>query len=138
MEVACRAVLSMVTLLAFVACWDDTPKRWEKPNRVVNVSADARKALRISGSSSIVSTYGPLAGILNELLPRDMSDLSGELNDVDWSRDICIWTFDTEVNEVSVRGSTLLIKPVHQEGTGIRFWFFQKASLGKVKKIKFE
>ncbi len=128
----------MVTLLALVACSHDPPQRWEKPTRVVNISADVRTALRISGSSSSLSTYGPLAGILNELLPRDMSDLVGDLNDVDWSRDICIWTFDTEVMEVSASGSTLLIKPVHQEGTGIRLWFFQKASLGGVKKIRFE
>ena len=104
MEVLRRVVLSMVTLLALVACSHDPPQRWEKPTRVVNISADVRTALRISGSSSSLSTYGPLAGILNELLPRDTSDLVVILNYVDWSRDICIWTFDTEVMEVSASG----------------------------------
>ena len=133
-----RTMLSLFALLSLAACSHTTSLIWVKPKRVVDIPADVRKALLIASSSSILSKYGPIAGVLSELLPKDMSELSGDLKDVDWSQQTCIWTFDTAISEVSMNGSTLLIRPVPEEGKGIRFWFFQKASTGNVKKIQFE
>jgi len=138
MESIFRIMLSLSALLGLAVCSDATPQHWVKPKRVIAIPADVRKALLIASSSSILSKYGPVAGVLAELLPKDLNELSGELKDVDWSQDTCIWTFDTAVNEVSAHGPTLIIRPTHEEGTGIRLWFFEKGLVRKVKKIQFE
>ena len=138
MKLTLRMILSMLTILGLAVCSPATPQPWVKPKRIIDIPVDVRKALLIASSSSVISKYGPVAGVLTELLSRDMNELSDDLKNVDWSQETCIWTFDTTVNEVSVNGSTLIIKPTHQEGTGIRFWFFQKPLLEKVKKIEFE
>jgi hypothetical protein len=138
MKLARRIRLPILILLALAACSREVPQSWLKPVRIVNIPADVRKALVIAHSSSVLSGYGPLAGVLNELLSRDLNDLAPGLNDVDWSQETCIWTFDTTISEVAASGATVTIKPTHEEGSGIRFWFFPKASLGKIKKIQFE
>lgn len=138
MELTWKMMLSILALLSLAVCSHATPQSWVKPKRVIHIPADVRKALLIASSSSVLSKYGPVAGVLTELLPKDLNELSGDLKDVDWSRETCIWTFDTTVGEVSVKGSTLIIKPIHEENTGIRFWFFQKALVANVKRIQFE
>lgn len=132
-----RRVLICLVLLVLGSC-SPSGSAWVQPSRVINVPVDVRKALIIASSSSVLSEYGPLAGALVEMLPKDLGELHGELVNVDWSTQRCVWTFDTAIEAVSVRRSIMLIRFTHQEGTGVRFWFFDKKTLGPVKKIEFE
>jgi hypothetical protein len=128
----------ILILFLLTGCPRTGSEAWLKPNRVVNVQADVRKSLIIASSSSVLAKYGPLAGVLAELMPIDMKELTTETTNVDWTRERCIWTFDATVDEVSPRNSILIIRATPRPGSGIKFWFFDKAKIPRVTQIQFE
>lgn len=132
-------VIAVATLfVTLCGCKREHPQAWIKPNRVVVVAADARKSLLIASSSSVLSKYGPLAGVLSELLPIDLKELTIEPASIDWTKERCVWTFDTTVDQVTMKGYTLVIRAVPREGAGLRFWFFDKTKLLKIERIEFD
>jgi hypothetical protein len=131
-------VASLIVFLLVVGCSPKTKEVWIKPKRSLDIPADVHKALLISGNSSVLSSYGPLSGILREMLPVDLGEFSPPLAGVDWSKEQCLWTFDAAVSEVSIRGSDLRIRFAPQKGVGIQFWFFEGASFRKIKRLKYD
>ena len=111
---------------------------WIKPTRSMPLVTDVHKALAVAMNSSALSGYGPSAGILRHMLPRDLSDLDQQLANVDWSQEECIWTFDCAIEEISVDNSILKIRFAMEQGTGVRLWFFKGVSLRGIKEIEYE
>jgi hypothetical protein len=122
----------------FCGCHRADAESWTKPHRVISVPADVRKALILASSSSVLSKYGPLAGVLNELLPKDLKDLTVEPVAVDWSHERCIWTFDTRIDAVMFNGSVLKVRSTREENTGVRLWFFDKPGSMEIRQIQFD